>query len=294
MAAGRVLSRSAISLMLLLILLPFYRWNTVLDKGLSSFTDNDRFNEKICPCIYRVAETDKHHKLSKGYFTTRISRYPNSAHTFRLKRLSTSGDVSLNPGSEQCATCTKTLAKNHRKLRCNSSSGLHHIKCGHVKPTEFKRQFQSTETSWTCPQCVTKTLLAELLMAGVGNTSFESLFLGEGEENFCITNSFSETHNEQHANDPSSCILAKRQKKNGGLLIMHLNINSLQNKFEELKILINDFKAQVVFLTETKIDSSYPRSQFMLDGYKIFRNDRTKTWWRSISISFLTLSFQET
>ena len=64
------------------------------------------------------------------------------------------------------ATCTKTLAKNHRKLRCNSCSTLHHNKWGQVKPTKFKRQFQSLITTWMCPRCVTKSLLAELPMAG--------------------------------------------------------------------------------------------------------------------------------
>ena len=82
----------------------------------------------------------------------------------------------------QCATCTKTLAKNHRRLRCKSCSILHHNKCGQVKPTKFKRQFQSIITTWICPRCVTKSLLAELPMAGIGNTSCESLFLDEGEE----------------------------------------------------------------------------------------------------------------
>ena len=100
--------------------------------------------------------------------------------------------------------------------------------------------------------------------------------MGGGEENACIANNLSETQNEQYANGPLSSIISKRQKNNGGLFIMHLNINSLQNKFEELKIIIKDSKAQVVFLTETKIDSSYPCSQFMLDGCNIFRNDRTE------------------
>ena len=80
------------------------------------------------------------------------------------------------------ATCAKTLAKNHRKLRCNSCSTLHRNKWGQVKPTKFKRQFQSLITTWMCPRCVTKSLLAELPMAGIGNTSCESLFLDEGEE----------------------------------------------------------------------------------------------------------------
>ena len=81
----------------------------------------------------------------------------------------------------QCGTCTKTLAKNHRRLRCNSCSILHHNKCGQVEPTKFKPQFQSIITTWICPRCVTKSLLAELPMAGIGNTSCESLFLDEGE-----------------------------------------------------------------------------------------------------------------
>ena len=79
------------------------------------------------------------------------------------------------------ATCTKTLAKNHRKVRCNSCSILHDNKWGQVKPTKFKRQFQSIITTWICPRCVTKSLLAELPMAGIGNTSCESLWLDEGE-----------------------------------------------------------------------------------------------------------------
>ena len=33
-----------------------------------------------------------------------------------------------------------------------------------------------------CPRYVTKSLLAELPMAGIGNTTCESLFLDEGEE----------------------------------------------------------------------------------------------------------------
>lgn len=52
---------------------------------------------------------------------------------------------------------------------------------------------------------------------------------------------------------------------------MHVNVNSLQNKLEEVNILMNDFKAQIIFLTETKIDSTYPSSQFRIEGYNIYR-----------------------
>jgi len=77
--------------------------------------------------------------------------------------------------------------------------------------------------------------------------------------------------------DTQQSIITSRQKDNRGLLILHQNVNSLQNKFEEIKTLITqDFKSQVVFLTETKIDSTYSNSQFKIDGYNMYRRDRAK------------------
>ncbi|EDO38494.1 predicted protein [Nematostella vectensis] len=60
------------------------------------------------------------------------------------------------------------------------------------------------------------------------------------------------------------------------LLIAHLNINSIQNKFEELCKIIKDLQIHVMFISETKIDSSYPDSQFSMAGYSLYRNDRKK------------------
>ena len=41
-------------------------------------------------------------------------------------------------------------------------------------------------------------------------------------------------------------------------------------------MLVEQFKAQVVFLTETKIDETYPDSQFAINNHHLFRNDRVK------------------
>ena len=57
---------------------------------------------------------------------------------------------------------------------------------------------------------------------------------------------------------------------------MHLNINSRQNLFEELKLLNISLKAHELVIRETKIDGSYPSSQFRLPGYHIYRKDRIK------------------
>jgi len=71
-------------------------------------------------------------------------------------------------------------------------------------------------------------------------------------------------------------IVKMRHKDSREVLVLHLNVNSLQNKFEEVQSIITDLRAQIVFLTETKIDSSYPNSQFKQDGYNMYRKDRAK------------------
>ena len=59
------------------------------------------------------------------------------------------------------------------------------------------------------------------------------------------------------------------------IVIAHLNINSLRNKFEALKAMIID-NIDILVITETKIDESFPLSQFLIDGYnRPFRMDRT-------------------
>ena len=61
-------------------------------------------------------------------------------------------------------------------------------------------------------------------------------------------------------------------------MIGHLNINSIRNKLNELKILSKDFMPTVLAISETKVDASFPNVQFLLDDYfnpGDFRKDRT-------------------
>ena len=45
----------------------------------------------------------------------------------------------------------------------------------------------------------------------------------------------------------------------------HMNINSNRNKFD---FLVNQIKANIniLMISETKLDESFPHSQFLLDG----------------------------
>ena len=61
------------------------------------------------------------------------------------------------------------------------------------------------------------------------------------------------------------------------LIIAHLNINSLRNKFEFLISVIKD-NIEVFMISEAKIDQSFPTNQFMINGFStpfcLDRNDK--------------------
>ena len=58
-------------------------------------------------------------------------------------------------------------------------------------------------------------------------------------------------------------------------IIRNLNINSTSNKFDQLKLFIQG-KVNTFVVTETKLGSSFPTSQFVMDGYsepyRFYRN----------------------
>ena len=76
--------------------------------------------------------------------------------------------------------------------------------------------------------------------------------------------------------DKSSHILSQnlRGQKEDNVIIAHLNINILQNKFEPLAKLVQG-KIDILIISETKIDESFTSNQFINDGYSTpFREDR--------------------
>ena len=60
------------------------------------------------------------------------------------------------------------------------------------------------------------------------------------------------------------------------IIFAHLNINSIQNKFDSLADVIKD-NIDILMISETKVDYTFPDGQFFLDGFgKPFRLDRNR------------------
>ena len=64
----------------------------------------------------------------------------------------------------------------------------------------------------------------------------------------------------------------QRLKYVKNLIIGHLNINSIRNKFLDFKELILG-DTDICLILETKLDDSFPDQQFHVNGYKMFRKD---------------------
>ena len=64
---------------------------------------------------------------------------------------------------------------------------------------------------------------------------------------------------------------------NKGLHFMHLNINGLLNKIDELCYITRSSNAAVIGITETKLGNTVYDSEVTVDGYNIVRNDRNRS-----------------
>ena len=98
----------------------------------------------------------------------------------------------------------------------------------------------------------------------------------EGEYTNILPTDEQRPHNKAGCHENNNSIIDQRKKNSSNTFLMHLNINNILNKFEDLIFLNKSLKAQILVMSETKIDRSYPDSQFKLQGYNMFRKDRVK------------------
>ena len=83
-------------------------------------------------------------------------------------------------------------------------------------------------------------------------------------------------HNEINVDvNTPDIILSKLRINNADrIIIAHININFLENKFEPLVSLVKD-KVDIILVSETKLDDTFPINQFLIDGYSTpIRKDR--------------------
>ncbi len=77
-----------------------------------------------------------------------------------------------------------------------------------------------------------------------------------------------------NSNDCGTVLNKLRVQNVGNIIIGHLNINSIRNKFHSLVQLVSG-NIDILVIGETKIDATFSEKQFMINGFKKpYRNDR--------------------
>ena len=95
------------------------------------------------------------------------------------------------------------------------------------------------------------------------NSDFHRDILGEDFDLGISENSNDSINNIAHLN-PLFQIKKLRTKNLERVIVRNLNINSLPKKFEQLKDTVFKY-VDVLVLTETKLDDSFPKAQFLVE-----------------------------
>ena len=91
------------------------------------------------------------------------------------------------------------------------------------------------------------------------------------DANTCLA---SQHVNEIEPDDFISDLKSFRLKHVKNLIMGHLNVNSIRNKFSAIQDILSRALVDILSLCETKLDDSFPLAQFSVPNYKCFREDR--------------------
>lgn len=119
----------------------------------------------------------------------------------------------------------------------------------------FKYYLDYPDIDWTCSLCLLPFRFEQSLFREENLTQHG----GEGE--------YANEDVARYANDvPEPWITQERKGNTTDLMLLHLNIDSCQNKLDDLILINKELKSHVIFLSETKMNSSYTNAQVALEG----------------------------
>ena len=222
-----------------------------------------------------------------SYLKSQVLYTANGTSSFQFDRIILCGDVHSQPGpvlkvKHSCKECHKNVLSNQNANLCVNYETWTHAKCLGFSNTQFKHYLKNLHIDWICNwwrlPFYNHSDLGFNAESNISNDFEISAIIQDekGEYANILPNDEQKPHNTAGCQENNSSIIDQRKKNSSNGLLMHLNINSIQNKFKDLTLLNRSLKAQILVISETKIDRSYPKSQFKLQGYNMFRKDRAK------------------
>ena len=158
-----------------------------------------------------------------------------------------SGDVTTNPGPPRtwkypCGNCKQRVKSNQDGLQCDACDSWYHLRCLpeaiRISRAEYTRLSQTNE-DWYCYECQLPPLTDSFFSTTDDNTDH--------------------TNVSEHTSSMCTELIPElnelRIKNSKSLIIGNLNINSLRNKFSEVKEILNNRLLDCLILCETKLDA---------------------------------------
>ena len=129
-------------------------------------------------------------------------------------------------------------------------------------------------------EAVSREALAEPSLpveaAAVANTTTMAHHVHNTTDKISIVNDnlVCETNDDNDIMDPIHEILNSIKVKHPkNLLICHVNINSIRNKFDNIVDILLKGYIDCLAISETKLDGSFPMKQFTVEGFTCIRAD---------------------
>lgn len=185
-----------------------------------------------------------------------------------------SGDVAQNPGPIQfpCGLCSKSVRKNQRGIQCEDCLYWHHIKCINMPTPEYDRLSNSYE-SWFCNLCSFPRFNDSFFEISIDNNESKS---ADCDDLPCRLSDISGKNVNKVEWDVFEDLTKVKRSFPRNFICGYLNINSLRYKHEYIKDLLHRNLIDLLFLSETKIDASFPDAQFTVNNFTMYRSDRNQ------------------
>ena len=181
-------------------------------------------------------------------------------HSYFKYLLILSGDINLHPGPLKypCSVCAEPVRR--RIISCEKCGLWLHKKCDPTLKLE-------NNSSSICKPCQNKSY--DNLDNVWVEFPFDDDFFGDKE----IASSDEKINNDAYKTEPVADWKAFNKR---GLHLIHLNINSLLSKIDELREIARKTRATVIGITESKLDGSVLDGEINIDGYELIRSDRNR------------------
>ena len=151
----------------------------------------------------------------------------------------------------------KTVRRNQLAVFCDGCEAWYHLKCSGLSKDAFQALGNSV-LEWHCLTCS---------LPCFSDSFFDSSL--SSHAGFMTDSKFNSS-----TGGTTDVLAGLREHANKQCLIGNLNINSLPGKFPEMQEWIETF--DILSVQETKIDRTFPISQFAVKGYNTYRRDRKK------------------